>query len=653
MTPKRGVTLRAVLIGIAFIPLNVYLVVQLETVWNLGDPTTMTIFFNAIFCLFLVIGTNRLLIRWLPKNALNQGELLTIYSIFMVSISVSGQDFTHTIFGTLGNARWFATPENEWATLFLRYVPQWLEPSEKVLEPYFSGESSFYVSTRIKGWIQPLVWWTLFLTVLCFVMICINSIIRRQWIEQERLTYPLVDLPFEMTRVDFFRNRLLWLGFSIAVGISLFNGLHALFPVLPKIPLSYNLTTHLVERPWNTLRGWPGVRIQANPFIIGLTFLVPLGLLFSCWFFYFIWKLQYILGSLMGINVPHYPFADQQVLGGYFGIVVVTLWLARKHLWRVLKAAVGAEQITGDKREPMRYRTAVWGAVLGSVFLVGFCYRAGMSISFAIAFFGIYYMILFGFTRMRAELGPLMHGIHFFGPFQLIVAMTGSRRISPQTLTVAAPYWTHTKEFLNKPMPAYLESFKLAERASVAKGSIAIDTRKLWKVCLLASFLSIAITFWAFLELGYKWGAPGAWRGNLAYNAIARLLQQPTDPDFAQLGATSFGLVFVVLGTVLRLRLFWWPLYPLAYPLTGYSYFNYLWFPFLFCWLVKWMALKYGGIRGYRRAAPLFLGLVLGDFVLGCIWAILGLLTGETTYMFQELVMDPYLFNTGPTYLVS
>ena len=653
MMPKRGVTFRAVLIGIAFIPLNAYLVVQLETVLNLGDPTTMTIFFNAVFCLCLVIVVNQSLTRWLPKNALNQGELLTIYSILMVSVSVSGQDFTHTIFGTLGNARWFATPENEWATLFLSYIPQWLEPSEKVLEAYFLGESSFYVSTRINGWIQPLVWWTLFLTVLCFVMICINSIIRRQWIEQERLTYPLVYLPFEMTRVGFFKNRLLWLGFGIAAAISLVNGLNALFPVLPKIPLSYNLAPHLVERPWNTLRGWPGVRIQANPFIIGLTFLIPLGLLFSCWFFYFIWKLQYILGSLMGINVPHYPFADQQVLGGYLGIVVVTLWLARKHLLRVLKAAVRTSPVIEDTNEPMRYRTAVWGTVLGSIFIIGFCYRAGMSLGFAVAFFGIYYLILFGFTRMRAELGPLMHGIHFFGPFQLIVAITGSRRISPQTLTVAAPYWTHTKEFLNKPMPAYLESFKLAERVNVAKGSIAIDTRKLWKACLLATFLSIAVTLWVFLELGYKWGAPGAWRGNLAYNAIARVLQQPTDPDFAQLGATGFGLVFVVVGTALRLRFLWWPLYPLAYPLAGYSYFSYLWFPFLLCWLVKWIVLKYGGIRGYREAVPLFLGLVLGDFVLGCIWAILGLLTGETTYMFQELVMDPCFINTAPPSVVS
>lgn len=648
MTPRRGVTFRAVLIGLVFIPLNAYLVVQLETVWGIGDPTTMTIFFNAIFCFFLVIVLNLLLTRWIPKNALNQGELLTIYSILMVSVSVSGQDFTHTIFGTLGNARWFATPENEWATLFLSYLPQWLEPSEKAVEGYFSGESSFYVSRNIRGWIQPLVWWTLFLTVLCFVMICINSIIRRQWIEQERLTYPLVYLPFEMTQGSFFRNRRLWLGFGIAGAINLLNGLNALFPVLPEIPLSYNLATHFIERPWNSIRGWPGMPVQANPFIIGLTFLIPLELLFSCWFFYIIWKLQYIVGSMLGVNVPHYPFANQQVLGGYLGVVVVTLWLARKHLWRVLKGAMNPESVPNDTTEPMGYRAAVCGTLLGIAFIIGFCYQAGMSLRFAFAFFGIYYLILFGFTRMRAELGPLMHGIHYFGPFQLIVAAIGSHRISPQTLTVAAPYWTHTKEFLNKPMPAYLESFKLSERANVTAGSIAVDTRKLWKVCLLATFLSIAVTLWAFLELGYKWGGPGAWRGNLAYNAIARVLKQPTDPDFAQLGATGFGMIFVFVGTALRLRFLWWSLYPLAYPLAGYYYFNYLYFPFLVCWLMKWIFLKYGGIRGYRRAVPFFLGLVLGDFVLGCVWAILGLLTGEATYMFQELVIFPQNLS-GPT----
>ena len=37
----------------------------------------------------------------------------------------------------------FATPENEWATLFRGYVPDWLEPEVYVLDGYFTGQSSF------------------------------------------------------------------------------------------------------------------------------------------------------------------------------------------------------------------------------------------------------------------------------------------------------------------------------------------------------------------------------------------------------------------------------------------------------------------------------------------------------------------------------
>ena len=629
----RGVTLRAVLIGLAFIPINVYLVVQWETVWDIQDPTTLTIAFNAIFCLFLVIVLNLPFRRFLPGVALQQGELLTIYSILMVAVPVSGHDFTHTIFGTLGNAHWFATPENEWADLFRGYVPQWLEPQAHVLDGYFTGQSSFYTARHIRGWLQPMLWWTLFLTVSAFVMICIDILMRKQWIEREKLTYPLVHLPFEMTRTDstesFFRNRLFWLGFGIAGGICVLNGFSVLFPAIPSIPISYDLDERFVERPWSALRQLQGMPIHMNPFAIGLAFTVPLDLLFSCWVFFLVWKFQYVVGSAAGLNVPGYPFVSQQMLGGYLGILVIGLWIARKHLWAVLNAVVGAQPAIDDSVEPMRYRTAALGALLGIAFLVGFCYRSGMSAVFATAFFVLYFLILFAFTRMRAELGPPAHGLPHFGPFQLIVSIVGSRRIPVQTLVASAPHWTHTKGFQSQPMPAYLESFKLADRSGM-------DTRKLWKVCLLATTVSVIVTFWAFLDLSYKWGGPGAWRGNLAYNVIERLLKRPVGPDATSLNATAFGLIFVMAGTALRLRFLWWPLHPLGYPLAGYHFFARLWFPFFVSWLIKAPLLKYGGIRAYRKALPLFLGLILGDFVVGSMWGIMGLLTGEPTYTFKN-----------------
>ena len=251
-----------------------------------------------------------------------------------------------------------------------------------------------------------------------------------------------------------------------------------------------------------------------------------------------------------------------------------------------------------------------------------------MSILFAFFFFLIYYTIIFAFTRMRAELGPPLQGIHYSGPLQLMVAIAGSRRISIQTFTAAAPYWPMTKEIRNTPTPFQLESFKLAER-------VGMNTGKLWKVMVLATLVGIFLTFWAFLQLNYKWGGVGAWRGNVAYTTMERWITYPVEPDTRFLVATGFGFVFVIVNTIMRLRFLWWNLHPLGYPLAGYYHFERLWFPFLISWAVKWAILKYGGIKLYRKVFPLFLGLVLGEFVIGSLWGIIGLLTSKPTYAFK------------------
>ena len=66
----------------------------------------------------------------------------------------------------------------------------------------------------------------------------INVILRKQWIENERLAYPIIQIPLEMTdlRSGFFRNRMMWIGFTIAGAISLLNGLNFLYPSVPRIP---------------------------------------------------------------------------------------------------------------------------------------------------------------------------------------------------------------------------------------------------------------------------------------------------------------------------------------------------------------------------------------------------------------------------------
>ena len=47
---------------------------------------------------------------------------------------------------------------------------------------------------------------------------------------------------------------------------------------------------------------------------------------------------------------------------------------------------------------------------------------------------------------------------------------------------------------------------------------------------------------------------------------------------------------------------------------------------------MKFLIIRYGGISLHRRAIPFFLGLILGDYTIGALWAIIGPILGIPTY---------------------
>ncbi len=61
---------------------------------------------------------------------------------------------------------------------------------------------------------------------------------------------------------------------------------------------------------------------------------------------------------------------------------------------------------------------------------------------------------------------------------------------------------------------------------------------------------------------------------------------------------------------------------------------NQLWMCMFIAWLIKLVILRYGGLRSYRKAVPLFLGIILGECVMGSVWTIIGIALNTQTYAF-------------------
>ncbi len=131
-----------------------------------------------------------------------------------------------------------ATNENDWARVLWPHIPPWLSVRDpEAVRGWYEGHGSLYEWGILRWWLVPVAVWSALILVMLFVMLCINTIVRQRWIEHDRLQFPIVELPMQMTEPGhrLFHSRLMWTGFAIAGGISIINGLHGYFPLVPLI----------------------------------------------------------------------------------------------------------------------------------------------------------------------------------------------------------------------------------------------------------------------------------------------------------------------------------------------------------------------------------------------------------------------------------
>ena len=630
MSRAVGVTPRAVLLAIALMVPNCLFVL-----WGLfsgqSRPATVSLFFNVVVTLLVLVAANRLLGCFRPRAKLAPGELLTIYSMLSLSTAVCGLDQIQTMMPVVAHPFWAATPENRYETLFLKQIPPWVTCTDPVaLDRYFDGHQHLWQTPTWRAWLRPAAAWGVFSFAMLWVMLCLNALFRKQWTEEAKLSFPIVQLPLEMAQehTPLFRSRLMWSGFAAAFGVCLLRGLHVLYPKVPSLGGDWgknDLGQMVKEAPWTAI-GWTPLNVM--PFAVGLAFLIPQDLAFSCWAFYLYWKVVRILTVAFGLgNIPRAPWIDEQSFGAYMAICAFSLWSSRRHLREALFAAVGRQRLD-DSGEPLPYRWALWGAVGGLAFLTAWCLAARMNLLPALGFLLLYVALSVAVARIRAELGSPVHDLHFTGPEVALTNLFGPARLGRQNLIMYTFFWSFNRAQRSHPMPHQIEGMKLAERTGASQRRLAL-------ALTLAAGLGISLGWGLLLELiHYYGGTTQQWKGWEAFNRLATWLQQPFQTNWHAVGAMALGLVLTVFLSAMRSRFVWWVLHPAGLAVSG-SWSMALFAPSIFVsWLIKTVILRYAGMTAFRPAAHFFYGLILGEFVGGAGWGILGIALKRGMYNF-------------------
>ncbi len=631
----RGVTARSLLFGTVLVA-----VISVMSPWAIlvvkgSQLTSNAIPIIAIFLLFLMTAVMQPLLRWLgDRGYFTRPELITIYVMMLVGSVVVTTGFAGTFLSVITGAVYYATPENEWNSLFVPYLSRWLSPDDtESIRLFYEGLPKGQVIPW-DAWIRPLVTWISFILVFYWVLFCIGVILRGQWVENERLVFPLTRLPLSMVEepeadasgrrsrvAKLFTNRVMWMGFAIPLLIHSWNSTGNYSDAFQKLALNGT---------WSLLPGLVNVPVRLNFPVLGLAYLMPLNVAFSVWFFFLIGVLQTLIFARLGIQIGSgdiwnsgggAPSILHQAAGGMTVFVLFLLWTARGHITGLWRQARGLQPVDGG--EVISPRLAFAGLAVGYLFLLSWLTASGLSFYVALLLLTGALGAFIGLSRIVAEAGlpgcqtPMV-------PQAFITRGFGPEVLGLKNMTGLGLSTVWIGETAANMMNAVVHSLKLTTDED---GS----GRYRWMpiAMAIAVVVGIAGSVWFTMEMAYthgginlhSWYYGGAPRWPFDY---MKSVHGAPEPFLPRLGFTSIGAGVMALLLVLRHRFIWWPLHPIGFPIANtYTIVYYGWLSIFLAWLVKSVVLRYGGIAVYRSMQPFFLGLILGEFATACLWVFL------------------------------
>ncbi|UCH35597.1 MAG: hypothetical protein JSV65_04405 [Armatimonadota bacterium] len=638
--PRRILTARAVLLGLGCViflsiatPYTLLVMQGSEIAANHLPAGVMVVF------LLLVVVVNRALVRLRERWGLSRGELLLIYVMMLVASAVPARAFLAYVLTVPAGGYYYATPENEWLLLLMPYMKPWLAPHNPETVTHFFEGLPEGRGIPWREWLAPMVAWGLFFILFVGTSMALALVVRKRWVQDERLTYPLAQVPLELVAGEetphgltrTLQSRTLWIGFFAALGFHVILGGQQYLPALPTIHITdVPLVRGATRLPMLNLEG---TGLHFYPSAVGIGFLLSAEVGLSIWLFWIISKIQlYAIGSY-GVEAGSVTqmwsmqlFSRGQQVGAFYLMAFLMLWEVGRRVGPALLHRQTKEDTPQEQRE---VRWGVYGLAVGLALMWVWCVAAGMKSGYALAAIVLYLTIAFVIARLVAQAGVFFAAWSAeFLPGDMLAYPLGMTALGAPTSFVI---YLHQAIFINDrrtiTMPFITDALKIA-------GSERMSILRLCGPIMLGVVAAVVVSYVVGLTIFYRHGAISLWDMSARhipvwnYDRLKNRWETQRDPNWYFVWWNFVGAAVMLALVQLHRRFLWWRLSPVGYLMGWSPALEQIAASFFIGWAVSSLITRYSTLSVYRRIRPFFIGLVVGEFAGVALWLVVDAMTG-------------------------
>ncbi len=604
----------------AIVPYTAYF----SATWGYGWGTLPN---GPVVIAFVVVAINGLVVVMRPARALTRADIVVIYSILSIAAALIVVHVPYTI-GLTAYPLYRARNEYGW-DIILPHIPTWLQPHDPDRVLWFWEGMPQGVSIPWGDWMVPLTAWAGFTLALFVAMLCLGALLSKDWIERQRLTFPLTQIPLAMVgdggaatlSRGAFRLSSFWIGFLPCSVLVVIAWLHGVFPAVPALPRDFPIGQNFAAAglPWSALSD---MTVRISPAVIGVMALVPGEVSFSVWAFYLIYRLYLVVCGSFGIppsggtgDFAPRDFFQHAGAAGFIVISALALYRSRDAFAAGLRLLIRRPSAPEDPNAPMTSGAALVGFVVANGFMLWWALSAGISWWSYALIMVVFYASMIGTARLTAAAGLLQHMPPVY-PRAEVLNVLGAR---PLGLGSLMGYSLLEQGFMQAPMNFGLNyimnSYKLFHGGRIrARGfplGMTIAAAGIFAAC------SVGVLWVAHRHGAINFaGWPIRCVPTCAYRQFSTSFASPESPDNWLRLAMLVGGGITVLLSSLSAHFAGWPLNPIGFVIASVMHTNRdVWANAFLGWLLAAVIRRFGGLRLYRHLFPAFVGLVFGHYL--------------------------------------